>query len=125
MDFAGHLGPANFGNICRMTLAGFAAVFLVGRAGEPIRPLLLAKKEGLPVADTFGIYALERFFDTASTAVIAAVGLFLFKARHGGDSSTALETAARTTGTVLSIVVLAAASALLYFWVPRTPTLGR
>lgn len=125
MSFSRHLGPAHFGNIYRMTLAGFAAVFLLGRAGEPIRPLLLAKKEGLPVADTFGIYALERFFDTASTAVIAAVGLFLFKARHGADSSTALETAARTTGTVLSIVVLAAAGALIYLRLHGTAMLER
>src|SRR5260370_7884061 len=62
-----------------MTLAGFAAVFLLGRAGEPVRPLLLSRKERLPIADLFGIYALERLFDLASAAIIAAIALLLFQ----------------------------------------------
>src|ERR1700683_3522706 len=73
--FQANLGPSRFWPIYSMTLAGFSAIFLLGRAGEPIRPLLLARKEKLPVADMFGIYALERLFDFASMAVIAAAGL--------------------------------------------------
>src|SRR6266852_8784062 len=77
--FQRNLGPSHFWNIYKLTLAGFSAVFLFGRAGEPILPLLLARKENLPIADMFGIYVLERIFDTASAAVIAAVGLFLYQ----------------------------------------------
>src|SRR6266851_4082357 len=62
--FQRNLGSSHFWNIYDMTLAGFAAVFLLGRAGEPVRPLLLARKEKLPIADMFGIYVLERLFDT-------------------------------------------------------------
>ena len=58
--FQRNLGPSRFGTIYAMTLAGFAAIFLLGRAGEPVRPLLLARKERLPIADLFGIYTLER-----------------------------------------------------------------
>ena len=76
-----NLGPSSFWAIYKLTLAGFSAIFLLGRAGEPIRPLLLARKERLPVADMFGVYVLERLFDTASTAVIAGLGLMLFQAR--------------------------------------------
>ena len=57
--FQQNLGASNFWPIYEMTLGGFAAVFLLGRAGEPLRPLLLARKEKLPVADMYGIYALE------------------------------------------------------------------
>ena len=46
-----------------MTLAGFSAVFLLGRVGEPVRPLLISRKDKIPLADTFGIYALERLLD--------------------------------------------------------------
>src|ERR1700726_1044318 len=76
-----NLGPSSFWAIYKLTLAGFSAVFLLGRAGEPIRPLLLARKEKLPVADMFGVYVLERLFDTASTAIIAGLGLVLFEVR--------------------------------------------
>src|SRR5207248_1630762 len=64
--FQRNLGPSRFWTIYGMTLAGFAAVFLLGRAGEPVRPLLLARKEKLPIADVFGIYTLERLFDLAA-----------------------------------------------------------
>src|SRR5438132_14347717 len=62
--FQQNLGPSHFATIYAMTLAGFSAVFLLGRAGEPVRPLLLARKEKLPVSGMFGIYVLERLFDT-------------------------------------------------------------
>ncbi len=113
--FQRNLGPSRFGPIYAMTLAGFAAIFLLGRAGEPVRPLLLARKEKLPVADLFGIYALERLFDLASTAVIAAVGLLLFQSRgHASETAGKLETAARTTGSLLFAGVVGAIAFLLY-----------
>src|SRR6266436_6019155 len=100
--FQRNLGSSHFWNIYDMTLAGFAAVFLLGRAGEPVRPLLLARKEKLPIADMFGIYVLERLFDTASAAVIAAIGLFLYQSHAPeGQTAGALQTAAKTTGSVL------------------------
>jgi uncharacterized protein (TIRG00374 family) len=113
--FQRNLGPSRFGPIYSMTLAGFAAIFLLGRAGEPVRPLLLARKEKLPIADLFGIYALERLFDLASAAVIAAIGLLLFQSHsHAGDTAGKLETAARTTGSLLFAGVIGATIFLLY-----------
>src|SRR5215475_16159712 len=81
--FQRNLGQAEFWPIYRITLAGFAAIFLLGRPGEPIRPLLLSRKEKLPVSGLFGIYLLERILDAASTLVVAALGLILIQARHG------------------------------------------
>lgn len=113
--FQRNLGFSRFVPIYTMTLAGFAAVFLLGRAGEPVRPLLLARKEKLPIADLFGIYALERLFDLASAAVIAAVGLLLFQSRsHAGETAGKLETAARTTGSLLFAGVVGATIFLVY-----------
>src|SRR6267378_5959972 len=94
--FQRNLGPSRFVPIYAMTLAGFAAIFLLGRAGEPVRPLLLARKEKLPVSGMFGIYVLERLFDLASAAVIAAIGLLLFKSNAlSGEAASNLEVAAR------------------------------
>ncbi len=124
--FQGNLGPSRFWQIYSMTLAGFSAVFLLGRAGEPVRPVLLARKERLPVADMFGIYVLERIFDLASMAVIAAIGLMLFKSHAmAGPAASALETAARTTGTVFSAGVLGAIAFLVYLRLHGTALLER
>lgn len=113
--FQRNLGPSHFFDILRMTFAGFGAIFLLGRAGEPVRPLLIARKEKLPVADMFGIYVLERLFDTGSTAVIAAIALILFESHaHAGETAGKLDAAARTTGSLLFAGVLGAIAFLVY-----------
>src|SRR5437899_11712716 len=124
--FQGNLGASRFWVIYKMTLAGFAAIFALGRPGEPVRPLLLARKENLPVADMFGIYALERVFDTASTAVIAGLGLLFFQSRaDSGETTRALETAARTAGSFLFAGVAAAIVFLVYLRLHGTALLER
>jgi uncharacterized protein (TIRG00374 family) len=124
--FQKNLGPSRFAQIYAMTLAGFSAVFLLGRAGEPVRPLLLARKEKLPVSGMFGVYVLERLFDTASAAVIAAVALLLFQSHSFvSEGSSKLQTAARTTGSVLFAGVLAAVAFLLYLRLHGTSLLER
>jgi glycosyltransferase 2 family protein len=124
--FQRNIGPAHFWKIYSLTLGGFAAIFLLGRAGEPVRPLLLAKKQNLPVADTFGIYVLERIFDMGSVAMIAGVGLLLFGLHpHSGDLAAKLETAARTTGTILFAGVIAAVAILVYLRLHGTAALER
>jgi len=124
--FQGNLGASRFWVIYKMTLAGFAAIFALGRPGEPVRPLLLARKENLPVADMFGIYALERVFDTASTAVIAGLGLLFFQSRaDNGETTRALETAARTAGSFLFAGVAAAIVFLVYLRLHGTAVLER
>jgi glycosyltransferase 2 family protein len=126
-----NLGPSNFWTIYKLTLAGFSAIFLLGRAGEPIRPLLLARKEKLPIADMFGVYVLERLFDTASTAIIAGLGLVLFQARtqqsgaQPTGSSGALAAAAKTTGSLLFVGVLGAIVLLVYLRLHGTAMLER
>jgi uncharacterized protein (TIRG00374 family) len=129
--FQTNLGPSNFWTIYRLTLAGFASIFLLGRAGEPIRPLLLARKERLPVADMFGLYFLERLFDTACTAVIAGLGLVLFESHahtisgEAGASTSKLEAAAKTTGSLLFIGVIGAIVFLVYLRLHGTAMLER
>src|SRR6266852_9629750 len=94
--FQQNLGASSFWNIYKMTLAGFSALQLLGRPGEPVRPFLLARKEKLPVSGMFGVYLLERIFDFASMAVIATIALLGFRT-DGTSSETAqaLEKAAR------------------------------
>lgn len=124
--FQGNLGSSRFWVIYKMTLAGFAAIFILGRPGEPVRPLLLARKEKLPIADMFGIFALERVFDVASTAVIAALALLFVNSQSGGGETTsALGTAARTAGTVLFAGVTVAVVFLVYLRLHGTALLER
>jgi uncharacterized protein (TIRG00374 family) len=79
--FCRYLGPTTFLNTFGGTLMGFAAIFVLGRAGEPVRPLLLARKDRLPVASMFGIFFLERFCDFAAAAALACLSLLVFPNR--------------------------------------------
>src|SRR5260370_5146736 len=113
------LGPSHFWEIYKITLAGFSAMFLLGRLGELVRPVLLSRKEKLPLADMFGIYALERIFDIASMAVIAAIALFLFQSNPlvGGATTTA--------ASALFLVVTGGIAFLVYARLPVTASLDR
>jgi glycosyltransferase 2 family protein len=79
MQFCRTLGPTRFRNVYSGTLMGFACVFLLGRAGEPIRPVIIARKDSLSVPGMFGVYFLERIFDIASAVVLAGYALLKFK----------------------------------------------
>jgi len=79
--FCKYVGPTNFLNTYAGTLMGFAAIFVLGRAGEPVRPLLLARKEKLPVSSMFGIFFLERFCDFGAAAALACLALLVFPNR--------------------------------------------
>jgi uncharacterized protein (TIRG00374 family) len=126
--FQSHVGQAHFWNIYAMNLAGFSALFLLGRAAEPIRPLLIARKDKIPIADTFGIYALERILDAASTAVLASVGLLVFESSgHSAaeGAGAAFEKAARTAGMAFSLFAIIAISALVFLRLHGSAVLER
>jgi hypothetical protein len=121
-----NLGPSRFWQIYAMTLAGFASVFLLGRPGEPVRVLLLSRKEKLPVADLFGIYLVERILDTASTLVVAALALLLIETRHGVNETAArFVPAFQAAGALLGVVVLAAIAFLVFLRVRGTAMLEK
>jgi uncharacterized protein (TIRG00374 family) len=126
--FQAHVGQAKFWNIYAMNLAGFASIFLLGRPAEPVRPLLVARKDNVPLADTFGIYALERILDAASTAVLAAIGLLVFEASGhltAQGTGSAFEKAARTAGTAFSIGAVVAIGGLVYLRLHGSAVLER
>ena len=83
-----HVGYASTWSVFQDTVMGFTAIFLLGRAGEPVRPLLIARRERLPAASMFGIYVVERVFDVATTVVFTSLSLVflpdLLRARQAG-----------------------------------------
>ena len=109
-------GPATFGATYSATLSGFACTFLLGRAGEPIRPVLIGKKNSLSIPRMFGVYVLERVFDIAATAVIAGSALLLFQRQEiAGKSHIDIMNKARIAGGALMVGLVVMVSFLIYF----------
>lgn len=114
--FTRTLGPSRFANVYRATLMGFASVFLLGRAGEPIRPILIARKDSLSIPGMFGVWALERALDMACTAVMAVGALLVFRGRGftvAGDNP--MMRFARPAAVVLFAGLAAIIALLIYF----------
>jgi uncharacterized protein (TIRG00374 family) len=59
------------------TLIGFTGLALLGRAGEFIRPYLIARRTGLPFSSQLAVWAVERIFDGGAFAVLVALAIFL------------------------------------------------
>ena len=109
------LGETHFRNVYPATLMGFTCVFLLGRAGEPVRPVLIARKDSLSIPRMFGVYVLERVFDMAATIVIAGASLVLFRHGAGGVGDSPLIGVARSAGAALLVGVAAVVGFLIYF----------
>jgi uncharacterized protein (TIRG00374 family) len=71
----GMLNPAGLWDIFSATAIGFTAVVLFGRAGEPVRPYLIAKKQGVPFSSQVAAWVVERILDLLMVLLIFGVAL--------------------------------------------------
>src|SRR5688572_15587596 len=71
------IGPTRFRTAFRTTVIGFAALgVLPARAGDVLRPYLLARQEGLSTPATFATIVLERVLDLIT--VLALLVIFVW-----------------------------------------------
>src|SRR5262249_29761282 len=67
------VGRAHFQNTLRTTVIGFAASnVLPARAGEVLRPYLLARREGFNAASAFATIVMERVLDMIAVLLLLA-----------------------------------------------------
>jgi len=59
------------------TLIGFTGLALLGRAGEFIRPYLIARRTELPFSSQLAVWAVERIFDIGAFAFLIVLAIFL------------------------------------------------
>src|ERR1051326_4384824 len=74
------LSAARFPDLFAATAIGFSAVFLVGRAGEFVRPVVLSMRDPRirPSASIVTI-VVERIYDMSAVALMFAINLLWFK----------------------------------------------
>jgi glycosyltransferase 2 family protein len=58
------------------TFIGFTGLALLGRAGEPIRPFLIARRTNLPLSSQLAAWTVERIFDIGAFTVLMAFAVF-------------------------------------------------
>jgi uncharacterized protein (TIRG00374 family) len=74
------LGPARLSDLFAATTVGFGAVFLVGRAAEVVRPIVLPMRDpGVRASASFVTIMVERIYDTMAVVLLFAINLLWFK----------------------------------------------
>ena len=116
MRFSRAIGETRFWNVYRATLMGFACTFLLGRAGEPVRPVLIARKDSLPIPHMFGVYVLERVFDMAAAMCWRVRRCCSFERKELPTGRKApIMRVARSAGVVLLAGLVVIVGFLIYF----------
>jgi len=103
---------ASLWNLIVATVVGFAAIGLFGRAGEMVRPVLIARKEKVSISSQVAIWFIERAFDTITVLICVAFALRSFEAA-GLSSSPALTRALHTSGSLVGYSTLGVAALLV------------
>jgi hypothetical protein len=74
------LSPASLRNLFIATTVGFGAVFLFGRAGEVVRPVVLPMRDPkIRPSASFVTIMVERIYDMMAVVVLFAVNLIWFR----------------------------------------------
>ena len=66
---------ASAGRLIAPTIVGFTGLALLGRAGEMIRPYLIARKENVSFSSQMAVWAVERIFDLGSFALLLSLAI--------------------------------------------------
>lgn len=103
-----------FGPILSATVIGFTATVFFGRAGEFVRPYLIARRENVSVSSQIAIWVAERIFDLLM--VLALFGFGLAQVRQIASPKTAmiLQAGGWALG-VMSVVCLLAVLGFRFF----------
>jgi len=125
---ARYIGPAGIWSVYAATLMGFVAIWLLGRPGEPVRPLLIGRREHLPISAMFGIYVMERALDISVTVFLAGWSLVILPGVLRGRES--VEPSLSTSSLLPALqkagfVLFASFAALVVFLVYLRATRGR
>ncbi len=118
------IGPTRFANAFTATVIGFAAsALLPARAGEVLRPYLLARREGLNPASVFATIVLERLLDLAT--VLLLFSAFVFTAAPGVISGDPAQLARVKVGGALAAAAAVGGLGVLFALAGHPERLGR
>jgi glycosyltransferase 2 family protein len=88
-------------NLFAATAVGFGSIFVIGRAGEIVRPAVLSLRERLRPSATVATIMIERVFDVTAVISAFAINLLFFYDPIEQDGLLAQPSTTRTIGLLL------------------------
>jgi uncharacterized protein (TIRG00374 family) len=96
------IGHTRFSVAGRATAIGYAASFLLpARAGDVLRPLILARQEGLRATSVFATVVFERALDLV--LVLTLLGTFIWSVADGLGESRAVMRTVQASGAIAAV----------------------
>ncbi len=104
------IARVSFHNLFAATAVGFGSIFVIGRAGEIVRPAVLSLREHLRPSATLATILIERVFDMTAVVSMFAINLLFFRPPAGSDDQQfgAIRSIGLLlmTGVILGLVIL-------------------
>ena len=100
------------GSLVMATLLGYGAVYALGRAGEMVRPVWIARKEEISTVGSFAAIVLERVFDLSMLLLLFAFSLAFVQLPVGAEDSVSL--LARAAWSILILAIAALGASILF-----------
>ncbi|HTV54581.1 MAG TPA: lysylphosphatidylglycerol synthase transmembrane domain-containing protein [Terriglobia bacterium] len=94
---------------------GFTSIYLVGRAGEIVRPGYIAKKERIPFMSQLAVLVLERVYDSFALVALLALALYVEPVHSTSGRSIGLVQKAHAAAFAILIICGAMAMFLVAF----------
>ncbi len=108
------LGPAGIRDLFIATTVGFGALFLLGRAGEVVRPVVLPMRDPrVRPSASFVTIMIERIYDAIAVVLLFAINLIWFKPPTTLGESVILRI--RIAGVVLTLGAILGVVGLIWF----------
>lgn len=76
--FLNPITKVGLGSLFAATSIGFGSLFIIGRAGEIVRPAILSLRERLRPSATIATILIERIYDTTTVVSLFALNLLFF-----------------------------------------------
>jgi glycosyltransferase 2 family protein len=102
---------------------GFSSLYLIGRAGELVRPAYIANRERLPFVSQMAVWVVERVYDSIALAILLALALYFEPLAATGRTILAVHSMHVAAAVVL--IIAAAVTLVLAFFRARSPQLIR
>jgi len=112
-SFLAPIRETRFNNLFAATVIGFSGVFLIGRAGEIVRPVVCTMRERVPPSATFATIAIERVYDMVMVVIFFAVNMLFFN--PGSSASLRDFQQVNEIGILLLLMAIAGILALIIF----------
>lgn len=102
-----------FSNSFAATAIGFGSIFVFGRAGEVVRPVVLSLREKVQPSATIASILIERLFDTTTVVTVFAFNLLFFTLPASRADELKTLSSIRTLGALMSCGVIAGIAVLV------------